>query len=66
MSFKNPYVLPAFVCGACGHELLNYGEVEAGVRRFKCYTSRCSQHGQTITIGLVEVQPLSCEPLATE
>lgn len=57
-----PLILPSYLCGACGHELLIDRAYSANARAqqhsviTRCYVQRCPQKGQSITIAL---QPAS-------
>ena len=59
---KSPLMLPAYLCGECGIEMLHdmafSGEGRARERSLilRCYTPRCPQKGVNITVLL---QPAS-------
>jgi hypothetical protein len=64
---KNPLMLPAYLCGECGIEMLltSHPSVERAAARAvtaACYTPRCSQKGVAVGIPLLEVSAASMQP----
>lgn len=57
---KNPLMLPSYLCGECGIEMLvdhaasSVERAREGMVRVRCYTPRCPQKDVRVTVVLIE------------
>lgn len=64
--FRAPYTVPNLLCGACG-QTLQYGVIEApGIAEARCFTPRCAQRGQQLSITLPAFTDFEVKPVTEE